>query len=60
MIQQPAKSEIVIARNVEDTCGKLIRLIANLSTDEQFIEVVNECGEKSQLAEFMNQMVSTL
>ncbi|TNV74288.1 hypothetical protein FGO68_gene13245 [Halteria grandinella] len=48
------------ARVVEDTLVKLIRLVANLSTEEQFIESITQSGEREMLNEFLTWMVSTL
>lgn len=45
---------------VEDTLVKLIRLVANLSTDEQFIESITQSGEREMLNEFLTWMISTL
>lgn len=45
---------------VEDTLVKLIRLVANLSTDEQFIQSITTSGEKEVLNEFLTWMISTL
>lgn len=55
-----AEQQVSVGGNVEDTLVKLIRLVANICTDEQYIEaVIDGCG-KDLLTQFMAKMVSAL
>jgi hypothetical protein len=46
--------------NIEDTLVKLIRLIANICTDEQYVQtVLSSCG-KDLIQEYMTNMIAAL
>jgi hypothetical protein len=46
--------------NIEDTLVKLIRLIANICTDEQYMQtVLSSCG-KDLIRDYMTHMISAL
>ena len=46
--------------NIEDTLVKLIRLVANICTDEQYVQtVLSGCG-RELIKEYMTKMIATL
>lgn len=49
-----------MAANLEDTLVKLIRLIANICTDEQYFQTVMDSCGKELIQEYMTHMISTL
>ena len=55
-----AEQQVSVGGNIEDTLVKLIRLVANICTDEQYIEAVIEGCGKELLGQFMVKMISAL
>lgn len=50
-----------MGNNTEDTLVKLIRLIANISTDEQYVQtIVSEPQGKDLLNQYMSKMVAAI